>query len=75
MRKQRIGVPKKKGNTTVRLRKKSKVVKKSEIERDYQRVFLPHQLPYRGIYTEEDSLEQPSALTYVPSTTTTRAEV
>ena len=70
-----MSVPKKAGNTAARLRKKPKVVKKSEIERDYQRVFLPHQLPYRGIYTEDDSLEQPSALTYVPSTTTTRAEV
>lgn len=39
-------------------------------ERNYLQVFTPHPLPYQGLHTEEDSLEQPSQLKYVPSTTT-----
>jgi hypothetical protein len=42
----------------------------AKIEEDYSRVFTPHPLPYHGIFTEQDSLEQPSQLIYVPSTTT-----
>ena len=75
MSKERTGVSKKKGSPASGPLKKTKTVKKSEIERDYQRIFIPHQLPYQGIITEDDSLEQPSPLKYVPSTTTTRAEV
>ena len=39
-------------------------------EKNYLQIFTPHPLPYQGLYTEEDSLEQPSQLKYVPSTTT-----
>lgn len=48
---------------------------KKTLERDYQRLFTPHPLPYQGVYTDEDSLEQPSALKYVPTTTTPSIEV
>jgi hypothetical protein len=41
-----------------------------KIEQDYTQIFTPHPLPYKGLYTDEDSLEQPSQLKYVPSTTT-----
>lgn len=44
------------------------------IEREYETVFSPHPLPYQGIYTDEDSLEQPSALRYVPTTATPAVE-
>jgi hypothetical protein len=50
--------------------KKLKKPRKHAIEREYESVFSPHPLPYQGIYTDDDSLEQPSALKYVPSTTT-----
>jgi hypothetical protein len=49
------GAPKKKVATT---------------EQNYVQIFTPHPLPYQGLYTDEDSLEQPSQLKYVPSTTT-----
>ncbi len=39
-------------------------------EQTYVQIFTPHPLPYQGLYTDEDSLEQPSQLKYVPSTTT-----
>ncbi len=39
-------------------------------EQNYVQIFTPHPLPYQGLYTDEDSLEQPSQLIYVPSTTT-----
>jgi hypothetical protein len=42
----------------------------TKTEQDYVQIFSPHSLPYRGLYTEEDTLEQPSQLIYVPSTTT-----
>ena len=41
-----------------------------DIVRQYQEVFSPLPLPYQGTYKDEESLEQPSALKYVPSTTT-----
>ncbi len=48
-----------------------KQTKRTEaIEHDYLQTFTPHPLPYQGLYTDEDSLEQPSQLKYVPSTTT-----
>jgi hypothetical protein len=55
--------------------KKARIVKKadktvSELERNYQTVFVSFPLPYQGLYTEDDSLEQPSAYKYVPSTAT-----
>ena len=54
--------------------KSSRTRSKSKLEREYRQIFLTRQLPYQGIYTEEDTLEQPSALKYVPSTTTPNAE-
>lgn len=48
---------------------------KKSIEREYQQIFTPHPLPFQGIYTDSDSLEQPSALKYVDSTTTPVIEV
>jgi|ERR1700677_4175745 hypothetical protein len=39
----------------------------SPLERDYLQTFIPRQLPYQGLYTDEDSLEQPSELMDVPS--------
>jgi len=39
-------------------------------EQNYLRIFTPHPLPYQSLYTEEDSLEQPSQLKYVSTTTT-----
>ncbi len=47
--------------------------RKREIEREYKTVFTPNPLPSQGIYTDDDSLEQPSALRYMPSTTTPAA--
>jgi hypothetical protein len=52
------------------VKKNTKQMRKKSIEKEYETVFLPHPLPYQGTYTDEDSLEQPSALKYVPSTTT-----
>jgi len=51
---------------------KSKKAKQgpATIEQNYVQLFTPHPLPYQGLYTDEDSLEQPSQLKYVPSTTT-----
>jgi hypothetical protein len=37
-------------------------------EQKYLQIFTPHPLPYQGLYTEEDSLEQPSELQEIPST-------
>lgn len=55
--------------------KKAKIAEKSdktvsELEHSYQTFFVPFPLPYQGLYTEDDSLEQPSPYKYVPSTTT-----
>ena len=36
----------------------------------YQRLFTSFPLPHNGLYTDDDSLEQPSALKYVPTTST-----
>lgn len=47
---------------------------KSTPEMDYRQLFTPLPLPYQGVYTDDDSLEQPSALKYVPATTTPNAE-
>ena len=48
--------------------------RKKTLEQDYRQVFTPHPLPYQSVFTDEDSLEQPSALKYVPTTTTPYAE-
>lgn len=39
----------------------------AEIEKKYSQVFNAFPLPYHGVYTDDDSLEQPSALKYVPT--------
>jgi hypothetical protein len=56
--------------------KKQKPPKKRNktIEQEYQQTFTPHTLPYQGIYSDDDSLEQPSELKYVPTTSTPRVE-
>ena len=45
------------------------------VEREYRMVFSPLPVPYEGQYSNEESLEQPSALRYVPSTMRTMAEM
>lgn len=54
-----------------------KKVKQTEkpIEREYRQIFTPRPLPFHGLYTDDDSLEQPSELKYVPATSGTNAEV
>jgi hypothetical protein len=39
-----------------------------KLEQAYLQLFTSNPLPSHGLYTDEDSLEQPSALKYVPST-------
>jgi hypothetical protein len=58
---------------TVKNKKQTKTSKKP-LERQYEGIFTPHPLPYQGVYTDEDSLEQPSALKYVPTTSTPNIE-
>jgi TorA maturation chaperone TorD len=48
--------------------KATKPATRSKLEREYEEIFVPHNLPYQGIYTDRDSLEQPSALEVVPTT-------
>jgi hypothetical protein len=36
----------------------------------YQRLFTSFPLPHNGLYTDDDNLEQPSPLKYVPTTST-----
>jgi hypothetical protein len=63
-------------SSRIALRKQKQPRKsKKQIEREYQQIFTPHPLPFNGIYTDSDSLEQPSALKYVDSTTTPVIEV
>lgn len=50
--------------------RKPEQARPAKVEQDYTQRFTAHPLPYQGIYTDEDSLEQPSQLKYVPSTTT-----
>lgn len=56
------------------MKTQSKKARESTVEQEYNSVFLPHPLPYQGLYTDEDSLEQPSALKYVPTTATPTVE-
>ncbi|MGD0270239.1 MAG: hypothetical protein ABSB14_14325 [Candidatus Sulfotelmatobacter sp.] len=44
------------------------------IERRYRQMFTPHPLPFQGLYTDDDSLEQPSELKYVPTMSTPNVE-
>ena len=44
------------------------------IENDYLQVFVPRPLLSQGLYTDEDSLEQPSELQDVPSTSAPSVE-
>jgi hypothetical protein len=48
---------------------------KRTLEHKYRNLFSPVSLPYHGLYTDEDSLEQPSALRVCPMTTTPGVEV
>jgi hypothetical protein len=56
------------------MKKKGKVQQARPVEKQYLKVFSPHPLPFQGLYTDEDSLEQPSALKYVPTTATPSVE-
>jgi hypothetical protein len=48
--------------------RRNRILKKGAIERQYEQNFTPLRLPYHGVYTDEDSLEQPSGLEDVPTT-------
>ncbi len=39
----------------------------SQLEREHLQMFASRKLPYQGLYTDADSLEQPSELMDVPS--------
>ncbi len=41
-----------------------------KLEKEYLETFAPHPLPYQELYTDEDSLEQPSPLKVVFTTAT-----
>lgn len=57
-----------------RLKNHTQTKKSKAIEREYQQTFTPNPLPYRGLYTDPDSLEQPSALKNVPTTSAPNVE-
>ena len=54
------------------MKKQTKKPKKapSKLEREYLEMFAPRPLPYQGLYTDEDTLEQPSPLKVVFTTAT-----
>jgi hypothetical protein len=54
--------------------KQPKGRRQNKLEQQYQQLFTPYLLPYQGLYTDADSLEQPSALKYVPTTATPNVE-
>jgi len=58
----------------VKKQPKRRTAKVSRIEQQYLQVFKPHSLPREGPYPEEESLEQPSELIYVPATSTPAAK-
>jgi hypothetical protein len=69
-----------KGDTNVagakkKVKARTKKRRDSTIEKEYKHIFSPMPLPNGGQYSDEDSLEQPSALRYVPSTTRTTVEM
>jgi hypothetical protein len=53
---------------------RAKARPKRTIEQKYQQVFTPRPLPFQGLYTDDDSLEQPSELQYVPATSSPTVE-
>jgi len=64
----------KKSRVRAKMKEQLKRKKRPEIERKYLTIFSPQRLPSRGAYTDDESLEQPSALKYVPTTATPHAE-
>ncbi len=54
--------------------KSVKEPRESKAQRQHKDIFVPYQLPYQGLYTDRDSLEQPSALESVPTTASPAAE-
>lgn len=50
--------------------KKTKKKAPNTLEEAYEEFFTPHPLPYQGIYTDADSLEQPSPLKFFYTTAT-----
>lgn len=51
------------------MKKQTKKTEKA-LEKEYLEIFAPHPLPYQGLYTDDDSLEQPSPLKVFPTTAT-----
>jgi hypothetical protein len=47
----------------------------AKIEQEYVRLFTVPQIPRQYFHSDDYNLEQPSALKYVPSTTSPNAEV
>jgi len=66
----------KQGKTPTKARSKTRARehKTGTIERKHQQFFTPHTLPFQGLYTDDDSLEQPSELKDVPTTSATNVE-
>jgi len=50
--------------------KKKDKTSESTLEQEYVEVFHPYSLPHQGLFTENDSLEQPSPLKDYPSNAT-----
>lgn len=46
----------------------SALKRQQALEHEHGKLFSPISLPYQGIYTDEDSLEQPSAFKLFPTT-------
>lgn len=65
------GRMKRKGETTM----PSMTRQSAKIEQEYVRLFTVPQTPQQSFYADDYSLKQPSALKYVPSTTSPNAEV
>jgi hypothetical protein len=59
---------------SMKKQKQPKGRRQNKLEQQYQQLFTPYLLPYQGLYTDADSLEQPSALKYVPTTATPNVE-
>jgi hypothetical protein len=59
---------------TKKIARPTKTAPKKPIEREYRQTFTPLPLPYHGVYTDEDSLEQPSELEDIPTTSIPFAE-
>lgn len=57
-----------------KMKKRENPEKKPKIERDYLTVFSPRVLSSREPSSDEESLEQPSALRYVSTTSTPHVE-